>query len=300
MSAYHSGMTVLDRRAFLGTLGAAALAAQYGFAPSIKKIGVQLYTVRADLEKDFDGTLAKVAAIGYKEVEFAGYFGHTPQQVRDALKRHRLVSPSAHLDYATVSSPDKWKRALDDAAAIGQKFLVNPWIDEPMRKEPGIWTRIADTYNTAGAAARAHGIQFCYHNHNFEFYPSEAAGGKPPMDVLLESCDPKLVKIELDLCWIAAAGKDPLDYFRRYPGRFPLVHVKGLRKVPAASETPVPIDKVLPDLTDVGHDDVIDWKRIFAQSKEAGIEHYFVEHDVPKDAFASLKASYDYLSQLHT
>ena len=116
--------------------------------------------------------------------------------------------------------------------------------------------------------------------------------------MLLESCDPKLVKMELDLCWITAAGKDPVDYFRRYPGRFPLVHVKGLRKVPAASPTPVPIDKVLPDVTDVGHDDVVDWKRIFAQSTEAGIEHYFVEHDVPKDPFGSLKASYDYLAQL--
>jgi sugar phosphate isomerase/epimerase len=291
-------MMTMDRRMFIGTLGAGVLAARSVFGASVKHVGVQLYTVRADLGKDFDGTLAKVAAIGYKEVEFAGYFGHTPQQVREALKQHGLVSPSAHLDYAIVSNPDKWKQALDDAATIGQKFLVNPWIDESMRKEPGVWKRIADTYNTAGAAAKAHGIQFCYHNHNFEFYSSPGADGKQPFDVLLESCDPKLVKMELDLCWISAAGKDPLEYFHRYAGRFPLVHVKGLRKVPAASETPVPIDKVLPDVTDVGHDDVVDWKRIFAKSKEAGIQHYFVEHDIPKDPAASLKASYEYLSHL--
>ena len=291
-------MAGMDRRTFIGTCSAAVLAARDGFAASVKKVGVQLYTVRTDLQKDFDGTLAKVAAIGYKEVEFAGYFGRTPQQVVDALKRHGLVSPSAHLDYAIVSNPDKWKQALDDAATIGQRFLVNPWIDEQMRNEPGVWKRIADTYNTAGAAAKTHGIQFCYHNHNFEFYPSPGADGQQPFDVLLASCDPKLVKMELDLCWITAAGKDPLEYFHRYPGRFPLVHVKGLRQVPASSPTPVPIDKVLPDVTDVGHDDVIDWKRIFAKSKEAGIEHYFVEHDVPKDPSASLKASYDYVSAL--
>lgn len=291
-------MTKIDRRTFVGTVAAAAFAARSGFADSVKRVGVQLYTVRTDLEKDFDGTLAKVAAIGYKEIEFAGYFGHTPQQVKQALTSHGLVSPSAHLDYATVSSPDKWKQALEDAATIGQTFLVNPWIDESMRNEPGVWKRIADTYNTAGAAAKKHGIQFCYHNHNFEFYPSAGADGKLPVDVLLDSCDPALVKFELDLCWISAAGKDPLDYFRRYPGRFPLVHVKGLRKVPAASAAPVPIDTILPDVTDVGHDDVIDWKRIFAKSKEAGITHYFVEHDVPKDPFASLKASYDYVSKL--
>ena len=291
-------MTTIDRRVFLGTLGAAALAARSAFSAAIKNVGVQLYTVRTDLEKDFEGTLARVAAIGYKEVEFAGYFGHTPQQVRDMLKRHGLVSPSSHLDYATVSSPDKWKQALDDAAVIGQTFVVNPWIDEPMRNQPGVWRRIADTYNTAGAAANAHGIQFCYHNHNFEFSPSAGADGRQPFDVLLESCDPTLVKFEMDLCWITAAGKDPLEYFRRSPGRFPLVHVKGLRKVPVASATPVPIDKVLPDVTDVGHGDVVDWKRIFAKAKEAGIEHYFVEHDVPKDPFASLKASYEYVSRL--
>ena len=291
-------MTTMDRRVFIGTLGAAALAARSAFATNIKNVGVQLYTVRGDFEKDFTGTLEKVAAIGYKEVEFAGYFGRTPQQVRDALKSFGLASPSAHLDFPTVSNPEKWARALEDAATIGQTFLVNPWVDESIRNQPDAWNRIAEVYNTAGAAANAHGIQFCYHNHNFEFYPREDGGGKLPFEILLGATDPKLVKMELDLCWISAAGKDPLDYFHRYPGRFPLVHVKGLRAVPAPSPTPVPIDKVLPSLTDVGHNDVIDWKRIFGASKEAGIEHYFVEHDVPPDAFASLKASYNYLSSL--
>ena len=291
-------MTTIDRRTFLGTVAAGVVAARSAFGASIKALGMQLYTVRTVLEKDFDGTLAKVAAIGYKEVEFAGYFGHAPQQVRESLTRSGLVSPSAHLDFAIVSNPEMWAKALEDAAAIGQTFLVNAWVDESIRNQPDAWKRIADVYNTAGAAAKAHGIQFCYHNHNFEFYPREDAGGKQPIDILLDSCDPTLVKIEMDLCWTSAAGKDPLDYFRRAPGRFPLVHVKGLRRVPAPSPAPTPIDKVLPDITDVGHDDVIDWKRILAASKEAGIQHYFVEHDVPKDPFASLQASYDYVSHL--
>jgi len=293
-------MTNMNRRTFLTALAAASLAARQTAGASIRRVGLQLYTVRVALEKDLDGTLAKIAAIGYKEVEFAGYFGRTPQQVRDALKANGLTSPAAHVDYPIVSDPAKWAQTLDAAATMGQTFLVNPWTDESVRSQSGFWQRAADVYNAAGASAKKQGIQFCYHNHNFEFYPREDAGGKLPMDVLLESCDPKLVQIELDLCWISAAGKDPLDYFRRYPGRFPLVHVKGLRKVPAppADGAPVPIDRVLPDVTDVGHDDVVDWKRIFAGSKQAGIRHYFVEHDVPKDAFASLRNSYDYLSKL--
>jgi len=291
-------MTTIDRRTFIGTVGAAVLAARPAMADTIKKVGMQLYTVRADLGKDFDGTLGRVAAIGYKEVEFAGYQGRSAYEVRDVLKRHGLSSPAAHIDYPTVSNPEKWAKVLDDARIIGHDYLVNPWIDEPLRNQPDFWKRAVDVYNTAGAAAQKHGIQFCYHNHNFEFYPGPNTGGKAPMDVLLESCDPKLVQIELDLCWITATGKDPLDLFQRYPGRFPLVHVKGLRKVPPSTPDPTPIPDVLKDVTDVGTEDAVDWKRIFAKSKQAGIRHYFVEHDVPKDAIASLKASYDYLSKL--
>ena len=169
-------------------------------------------------------------------------------------------------------------------------------MDESIRNQPDSWKKIAETYNRAGDVSKKAGIQFAYHNHNFEYAPVD---GKLPYDILLDTCDPNLVKMEMDLCWISAAGKDPLDYFRRYPGRFPLVHVKGLSKIPPSTgDAAVPIDKVLPDITDVGHDDVINWKRIFAQSKEAGIKHYFVEHDVPKAPLDSLKESYEYVSQL--
>jgi sugar phosphate isomerase/epimerase len=289
-------MSTLDRRTFLATMGTAVLAMRRTAAASIPRLGAQLYTVRTQLEKDFDGTLAKVATIGFTEVEFAGYFKQTPEQVRDALKRHRLRAPSAHIDYASLSG-DKWARVIESARTIGHTYLVNAWVDESIRKQPDAWKRIADTYNLAGEASKRAGIQFAYHNHNFEFAPLEGPAGKLPYDILLESCDSALVKMELDLCWISAAGKDPLEYFRRYPGRFPLVHVKGLRAVPAAGAA-APIDRILPDITDVGHDDVIDWKRIFAQSRTAGVEHYFVEHDVPKEPFDSLKASRDYLTRL--
>jgi sugar phosphate isomerase/epimerase len=153
---------------------------------------------------------------------------------------------------------------------------------------------VVDTLNAAAAAGSKSAVQVAYHNHHFEFAP---AGGRLPYDILLETCDPK-VKMELDLCWITAAGKDPVEYFRRYPGRFPMVHVKDLKKIPAGP-TPgaLPIDRILPDVADVGSG-VIDWKRIFSQSSGAGIQHYFVEHDRPAHTFESLEASYKYLQAL--
>ena len=285
---------MIDRRAFLGTLGAACVAGVRLEGKSVDRLGMQLYTVRSEMEKDVDATLARVAAIGYKEVEFAGYFKRMPGQIRDALKQNGLTAPAAHVDYPSLAD-DKFPAVIEAAKTIGHQYLVNPWIDETLRKEPDIWKRVAETFNRAGAAAKKAGIQFAYHNHHFEFAP---AGATTPYELLLQQCDPALVKMELDLCWISAAGKDPLDYFKRYPGRFPLVHVKGLAKKPADGAA-TPIQNVMPDITEVGRNDVIDWKRIFAASEQAGIRHYFVEHDIPKDPFESLKASYSYVKGLN-
>jgi len=285
----------MDRRTFLGTMGAAYVALSRLHAASIPRVGVQLYTVRTLMEKNLEGTLASIAGIGYKEVEFAGYFKRTPDEIKAILAKNHLTSPSVHIDYASLTG-DAWLKAIDSAKTIGHQYLINAWVDESIRNQPDSWKKIADTYNRAGDVSKKAGIQFAYHNHNFEYAPVD---GKLPYDILLDTCDPNLVKMEMDLCWISAAKKDPLDYFKRYPGRFPLVHVKGLSQLPASSgDAAVPIDKVLPDITEVGHNDVIDWKRIFAHAKEAGIQHYFVEHDVPKSPIDSLKESYDYVSKL--
>ncbi len=298
-------MITITRRAFLTQMGAstlipaAARAADVG-APKrqrreggrIERLGLQLYTVRTEMTKDFEGTLAQVAQAGYQEVEFAGYFDQDPKNVRAILDRHKLTAPSAHIDYSTVET--KLDRAIDAAGTIGHRFLVNPWLDEEMRKQPDIWQRVAATFNKAGELCRKAGLQFAYHNHHFEFVP---VNGVTPFDLLLKECDPNLVTMELDLCWITVARQDPLTYFQRYPGRFPLVHVKGLKKVPEG-QPPVPFEQAIPNITEVGTNDVIDWKRIFAKSSQAGIRHYFVEHDAPASPFESIRASAGYLHQL--
>ena len=287
----------MNRRTFLEILTAAAVLPRHlSWAAAehrIEKIGLQLYTVRDQMKAAFDGTIAKVASIGYKEVEFAGYFGHTPAQVRAVIDRNGLTSPSCHVEYAVLT--DQWPSVIESSKTIGQSYIVCPWIPEEMRKQPDGWKRAIDTFNHAGEISKKSGIQFAYHNHWFEFLP---ANGKLPYDMLLEQCDPDLVKMELDLCWITVAGADPLTYFNRYPGRFPLVHVKDMKKLPKVSASGgQDFGDSLKDMTAVGSG-IIDWKRIFAQSEKAGIKHYIVEHDKPEAPFESIKISYDYLSKL--
>ena len=284
-----------SRRTFLGQVAAGMLlSAGTGRAAehSIERLGVQLYTVRDLMAKDFEGTLAKVAGLGYKEVEFAGYFDHSPHDVKTILGRHGLTSPSTHTDYASLG--DGFPKVVEASRTIGHRYIVNPWIDEDMRKQPDVWKRVAATFNRAGEISKKAGIQFAYHNHHFEFVPVD---GTMPYDLLLKECDRDLVKMELDLCWMTVAGQDPLVYFQREPGRFPLVHVKGLKQVPAGP-APAPFDKAIPNITDVGSNDIIDWKRIFAKSDQAGIRHYFVEHDQPASPLDSLGASARYLRAL--
>jgi sugar phosphate isomerase/epimerase len=278
---------VSDRRTFLQQLGSTALAASLpdvsiaarGRAARIERVGLQLYTVRRELAKDFEGTLATVAATGYREVEFAGYFGKSPADVRAILDRHGLAAPSVHVGSV---APDQWRAALDAAHVIGHRYVVIPWIPVEARTGVDGYKRVAANFNRVAEEARAAGLQFAYHNHDFEFGP---VAGQLPYDVLLAETDPKLVQMEMDLYWIVKGGQDPLAYFARWPGRFPAVHVKDSAGAPEHRMMAVGAG-------------TIDFKKIFARRAQAGIQHYFVEHDEPTDAFASIRESFGYLKQL--
>jgi len=277
-----------DRRDFITALGAAALApALPPLASSryprtrlrkLDRIGLQLYTVRHQMEKDFEGTIARVAATGYREVEFAGYFGRSPRDVRTLLDHHGLAAPSSHVSLA----PDQWRAALDAAPVVGHRYLVIAWIPPEQRRTLDDYKGAAERLNRAATEAKAAGLQFAYHNHDFEFQPLD---GKLPYDVLLAETDPKLVQLEMDLYWITKGGQDPLAYFERWPGRFPMVHVKDSAGPPNHRMVEVGAGK-------------IEFKKIFAHSDQAGIRHYFVEHDEPADPFASIRASCEYLKRL--
>ena len=289
----------MNRRRFLetaATISAATLfSSRFGWAAGehkINKIGVQLYTVRDLMKEDFDGTIAKVAQVGYKEVEFAGYFGHTAQQVKDILQKNGLTAPSTHVQYDELD--EKFPSVIEFSKTVGMDYIICPWIPEELRKSPDIWKQASDKFNKCGEQTKKAGMQFGYHNHWFEFLPTN---GKLPYDELLKDCDPNLVKMEMDLCWAVAAGADPVKYFEKYPGRFPLVHVKDLKTKPKITSGGAQNYGDTVDLTEVGSG-IIDWKRIFAHAQQAGIKHYIVEHDHPKQPIESITKSYQYLENL--
>ena len=274
-----------DRRQFVALTGAglATLALPASMrgcgseAALLDRIGVQLYTVRSLLKDDFEGTLARIAAIGYREVEFAGYYDRPATEIRRILDANGLTAPAAHIPIEALR--DNWAATLDDAETAWHRYLVVAWLAEADRASLADLERIAALFSKAALEARQRGVTFAYHNHDFEFALVE---GRLPYDVLLEACDPA-VQFEMDLYWITKGGKDPLDYFRRWPGRFPLVHVK--------------------DMTSDGRmvavgEGAIDWTRIFAARDQAGIRHYFVEHDEPADPLESIRVSYEYLKGL--
>lgn len=290
----------MNRRKFMTTAVAVAVTASHRGWPAephrIERVGIQLYTVRDLLNQDFDGIMSRIAAIGYKEVELGFYTDRPAKEVRSTLDRLDLSSPSCAFYYPDIR--DHWPRVMDRCHTIGHRYIVIPSVDKEFREQPDGYKRAAEAFSHAGEMAAKAEIQLTYHNHWSEFVPD--ATGKLPYDILLDNSDPKLLKMEMDLCWITVGGGDPLKYFARYPGRFPLVHVKDLKRVP----DPVLVhsgkfdgESVIPLMTEAGSG-VIDWKRIFADSEQAGIRHYFVEHDQPKNPMESARISYEYLSRV--
>ena len=276
----------LNRRMFLKAAVAVPLLGPVQSSQRrISPLGLQLYTVRSEMEKNFEATLARVAAIGYKEVEFAGYFGRSPRDVQKILSTNGLKGVSSHVGYGTLG--DQWQGIVDAAHVMGHQYLVVPSIDGAARAQADIWHRASERFNRAGELCRAAGITFAYHNHQFEF--AGMATRKRPYEIMLELTDPSLVSMQMDLGWITAAGQDPAAFFRRYPGRFSSVHVKDLKAVPRPDEPAVQ--------TDVGQG-IINWKRLLADCWSAGIRHYFVEHDAPASPFDSIETSFRYVNGL--
>lgn len=274
----------MDRRSFvrsvtaaagLGVVGRDAAGSPLSSPGRLDVIGLQLYTLRTLAAADVEGTLEKVAGIGYREIEFAGLYGKSATEVRAILDRTGLRAVSSHHSLRDVR--ENWPATLDAAATLGQSYVVVASIGGDDASSVAALERTADAFNRAGEAAKSHGLRFGYHNHDFEFRPMD---GRLPYDVLLEACDASLVVMEMDIYWIVNGGRDPLSYFAAHPGRFHLIHAK---------------DRTADGrMVNVGAG-VIDFPAILGRSRQAGIRHVLVEHDRPASPIEDVRASYDHL-----
>lgn len=280
---------MIHRRQFITHLAGGVLGGMYvaqnGLGSFIKdganKIGLQLYTVRRELEKDFEGTLQRVAGLGYREVEFAGYYDRTPQQVKAILDKNNLSAPSAHTQLKGLRQ--NLDQLLEAAHVIGHRYLVLAYLNADERKTLDDYKHVIESLNQAGEVCQKSGVQLAYHNHDFEFPPID---GVVPYDLMLKETSASRVKMELDLYWITKAGQSAAKYFAANPGRFALVHVKDMDNTPKRF------------FTEVGRG-VIDFKQLLPQAKKAGVKHFFVEQDeTPGSPLDSIKISYDYLHGL--
>jgi sugar phosphate isomerase/epimerase len=279
-----------DRRGFLATLGVATIGLATGrsslaefpvHAPSgakLSRIGIQLYTLRDQAGHDLAGTLAQIAKIGYKEVELAGFYGHSATEFRDLLDKNGLTAPSAHISLTAIQTASE--KTFADAKAIGNEWIVVPSPPPGKYDTVDAWKHLGEQFNVAATQAKAAGFRFAFHNHNDVFKKVDDA---LPIDILMKETDPALVSYEMDVYWVVNGGGDPVDLLTRYPERFKLLHLKDSMGPPDHK------------MVDVGAG-TIDFKAVLARAKSA--EHYFVEHDQPPNGVADAAASYSYLSKL--
>ncbi len=246
------------------------------------KIGLQLYSLRNEIKEDLEGSLKKISDIGYKNLEAAGYsdgkfYGMDPIDFKTLIEDLGMRLTASHVTF----HKDDVAAVLQAHREVGIDYIIWPWLNNEQRASIQSYQEVADKFNAIGKMCEDNGLRFGYHNHDFEFYPID---DKIPYDLLLESTDPKLVCMEIDLYWINYAGKDPLQYFENYPGRFELWHVKDM----AAGEGK--------EMIEVGSG-IIDYPSIFDHAATAGLKEFFVEQDIIKgDGFESVKSSFDFIN----
>lgn len=297
-------MKTQSRRDFLkvttvGTLGALIFSGCSSQRTGASKIALQLYTIRdfMNTPEDVRASLKKLSEIGYKQLELAGYadgkfYDFAPKEFKKIVNDLGMEIISSHTSVESASQVGDAQKVGDDHAAVGAKYAIQPWVNPPDRTID-FYQRMVDQMNEAGRTMKSSGIKFGYHNHNFEFVNLD--GRIPYYDIILPGTDKDFVTMELDLFWATKAGQDPVEIFRKYPGRFELFHCKDMYTNQDPFFDTVGVD----DFAPVG-EGVLDFNRIFAEKTTAGVKWYVVEQDLIKDGkpFEAVQTSLNNLSKM--
>ncbi|HUB62054.1 MAG TPA: sugar phosphate isomerase/epimerase [Puia sp.] len=260
-------------------------------------IGLQLWTVRNQLAKDPDGTLGKVAAIGYNSVELMGYgngkfWGLTPAQLAAILKKYQLVTPSGHYgmtNYLLKGDMNDLHDNIAVAASMGHRYIVIPFLTDNMRTSLDDYKKLAQKFNVAATEAKKSGLKLAYHNHDFEF--KDWGGGRTGYNILLKETDPSLVFFEMDIYWAVRAGQDPIQLINNNPGRIRMWHLKDMSQKEPPSYSVGGQQYFAP----VGSG-IINFKAIFRYKQKSGMKYFFVEQDETSEpVFDAITKSYNYV-----
>jgi len=318
---------MISRREFLRSAAAAGSAlATAGLHPvqaraRMERVGIGLFTIPHLLEQDFAGTMARLAGIGYKEVELfgpypytvpevvaswqpiaesiglsqSGYYGHTPGQVRAILDANGLASPSMHTDLGTLQT--RLDEVAEASHTLGHRYAGIAAIPPELRTNLDDYRQIADTFNEVGLTMKEVGLKFLYHNHGYGLAEMD---GTIPFNLILDRTDPDLVVMEMDVFWMTAGRSDPVAYLEAYPERFKLMHIKDMAErvhFEGDGGDPSQWIPLFPKMADAGAG-VLDLAAILEAAAKAGAEHFYLERDLAPDPDQTLNASYQSLSSL--
>ena len=278
----------IDRRSALSLMAGLTITPLFrgvdietGRRRKLDRIGLAVLTVNTVSSHDYERTMRDVAAIGYREVDMYIYESRRePAETRAILDRAGLSCTSARV--ASPALYRGWDRFLDAANVLGARWITLANVTYEERLHLRDWQELADVLNKAGEAARRRGLTLCYHNHSFELEPME---GKVPLDLLLSSTDPALVKLQMDVYWMTHGGRNPATEIRRLGSRVATLHLKDMDATPARG------------ITTVGRG-IIDFAAVLAAAADVKVQNYFVEEDAPADPMAAIRSSYDYLARL--
>jgi sugar phosphate isomerase/epimerase len=282
---------MINRRNFLQLSSASVAALALGdisWAAGGKfPLGVQLYTVREQAEKDLGAVLAHISMIGYTEVEtYWNVYTHPAKKLRSMILDNGLTVPSGHFNYEGLETK------LDYAKELGVQWVICPMLPKQMWTSADGFKKAAAQFNVWGEQVQKLGMQFGFHNHNYEF---QKFGNMTGFDILTQNADPKLVCLEMDCYWITQAGQDPVAMLKKYGSRIQLLHLKDRM---AGFPTTQMLGPDAEHITEVGSG-TINWKAVIDIAQQTGVKHYFVERDNGSTpAFESLRLSYQYLYKL--